>query len=225
MKLIIGNKRYSSWSLRPWLLMKHFDIPFEEILIGLDQPDTTIEILKFSPSKKVPALVDGDLSIWDSLSIMEYVNEKFPEKQMWPKDPKQRAWARSISCEMHSGFQVMREHLSMDLQKNHKDFDWTPAKDDILRVKKIWIECLKKSGGPFLFGEFSIADAMYAPVANRFFNYGVVENGLSNDGSTISSDSMHDKIIMECVADYVKVNRALPAHALWIEQALKETVS
>lgn len=202
MLLVIGNKRYSSWSLRPWLLMKQFEIPFDEKLIPLDQPSTTAEILKVSASGRVPALVLGDLTIWDSLAIAEYLNEKYPEKKMWPEDPAQRAFARSISCEMHSGFQKMREHLSHDLQKELKSFDFSPAADDIRRVKEIWTQCLKKSGGPFLFGHFTIADAMYAPVVNRFLSYGVP--------------------IEKEIAGYVDAIRTLPAHADWIRSAKAE---
>jgi glutathione S-transferase len=202
MKLIIGNKRYSSWSLRPWLLMKQFEIPFEEILVPLDQPTTTNEILKYSPSAKVPALIHGDLTIWESLSIMEYLNEKYPEKQMWPKDRKLRAWARNISNEMHGGFNNMRNHLPHDLQKELSGFDYAPALKDIERVKEIWRQCLQASGGPLLFGEFSIADAMYAPVVNRFVSYGV-------------------SVTDEC-ASYVKTLRSLPAHQLWIQAGVRE---
>ncbi len=168
MKLVIGNKRLSSWSLRPWLVMKHFGISFEEILIPLDQPDTTANILKYSPTARVPVLIDGDLHIWDSFAIAEYLHEKYPEKNLWPSNSSQRAMARSVSAEMHSGFSDLRQHLSHDLQKNFKEYDWSKADADIKRVKEIWTGCLKESGGPYLFGSFTIADAMYAPVANRF---------------------------------------------------------
>jgi glutathione S-transferase len=203
MKLIIGNKRLSSWSLRPWLIMKHFNIHFAEILIPLDQAETREQILKYSPSGKVPALVEGSLHIHDSLAIAEYLNEKFPEKQMWPKDANWRAQARAISCEMHSGFSDMRRILSHDLQKELKDFDYSQAQADIDRVQQIWKECLKKSKGPFLFGDFSIADAMYAPVVNRFISYGV------------KYDSELDA--------YIKNIRNLPAHQEWITAGMKET--
>lgn len=205
MKLIIGNKRLSSWSLRPWLVANHFEIPFEEIVIPLDQPETTANILKYSPTAKVPVLMDGDLHIWDSLAIVEYFHEKYPEKNLWPKDFQARAWARSISAEMHSGFSDLRHHLSHDLQKNFKEFNWSPARTDIDRVKAIWTECLKKSGGPYLFGSFSIADAMYAPVVNRFVSYAVPMEGV--------------------VKEYVDTMRANPAHKLWIEAGLLETYS
>lgn len=200
--LVIGNKRYSSWSLRPWVLMKHFDIPFEEKLIALDQPDTEKNILKYSPSKKVPALVDADITVWESMAIMEYLNEKYPQKQMWPADTKKRALARSVANEMHSGFSTMRNIMSHDLQKTVPGFDYSAALTDVNRVMDIWRECLQKSGGPFLFGSFSIADAMYAPVVNRFITYDV-------------------KVDTDC-AKYIIAMRELPAHKVWIEAGLAE---
>ncbi len=202
MKLVIGNKRYSSWSLRPWVLLKHFSIPFEEKLIPLDQPQTTSQILQFSPSAKVPVLIDGNLTIWESLAIAEYCNEKFPEKKMWPQDLGARATARAVSSEMSSGFQTMRSHMSHDLKIELKDFDWSPAKAEVERVQQIWTDCLKTTGGPFLFGAFSIADAMYAPVVNRFLSYGVPCTGFAQK--------------------YVQTLRALPAHREWIDAAMVE---
>ncbi len=209
MLLIIGNKRYSSWSLRPWLVLQQFGIPFEEKMIYLDQINTTQEILKYSPTAKVPALVVDGQTIWDSLAICEYLNDKFPEKQMWPKDIWQRARARSVSAEMHSGFQTMREIMSHNLQMNHKTFLSQAAVGDIARVKEIWSDCLAKSGGPFLFGSFSIADAMYAPVVNRFISYAV------------PIDATKEPLI----ARYLKFIRELPAHQKWIEAGMKESVA
>jgi glutathione S-transferase len=203
MFLVIGNKRYSSWSLRPWVLMKHFGLAFEEKLIPLDQADTEQNILKYSPSKKVPALIDGDLTIWESMAIMEYLNEKYPEKQMWPKDVKMRALARSVANEMHSGFSTMRNIMSHDLQKNYPGFDYSRALADVNRVMDIWSECLQKSGGPFLFGDFSIADAMFATVVNRFITYDVKVNSIC--------------------AKYMGTMRELRAHKEWIEAGLLET--
>ncbi len=202
MKLIIGNKRYSSWSLRPWVLMKHFNIPFEEILIKLDMPDTTINIKKYNPTGKVPALIDNDFLIWESAAIMEYLNERFPEKNMYPKDLKARALARALSMEMHAGFGKMRELLSFNIRNNFTDFDYSPAVEDINRVKQIWTEALTKSKGPFLFGDFSIADAMYAPVVGRFKSYGVPVDGL--------------------VKNYCDSVMNLPAMKEWYEGAMKE---
>lgn len=209
MLLIIGNKRLSSWSLRPWLVLTHFEVPFEEKLIWLDQPTTFQQIIQHSPSGKVPALVDNGQSIWDSLAICEYINEKYPQKKMWPADLQTRAWARAVSAEMHSGFQVMREVMSHDLQKEQKSFVSDTAMKDIQRVKEIWNECLKKSGGPFLFGSFSIADAMYAPVVNRFISYAVPV----------------DKNKESEIFNYMKAIRELPAHQKWIQAGLKETAS
>ena len=179
MQLIIGDKTYSSWSLRPWLLLKHYRISFSETLVKLDQSDTTSEIKKFSASGRVPCLVDGDLTIWDSLAIMEYLNEKFPNLQMYPEALDQRARCRSIVSEMHSGFSDMRRHLSFHAKKSYTNYDLKPAANDIARVQEIWSEALENSGGPFLFGAFSIADAMYAPVCGRFQTYGVPLKGES----------------------------------------------
>jgi glutathione S-transferase len=209
MMLVIGNKRFSSWSLRPWLVMTHFEIPFEEKLIYLDQPTTNKEIRQHSPSGKVPALVIDDQIIWDSLAICEFLNEKYPNKNLWPKDSKMRALARSVSAEMHSGFQTMRQVMSHNLQLQQTEFVSAAANDDIKRIKEIWSTCLKKSGGPFLFGEFCIADAMFAPVVNRFISYAVPIDGTSE------SD----------IASYIKQIRQLPAHQKWIQAGLKETVS
>jgi len=177
MKLVIGNKTVSSWSMRPWVLMKHFSLPFEEVLVKLDLPETRSEILKHSPTGKVPALQDGELSLWESVAIMEYLNEKFPEKQMYPIKLEDRAIARALVMEMHAGFADLREHLSFNAKKRYRDFDHSPAQQDIQRIKEIWTECLEKSQGPFLFGKFGIVDAMFAPVVGRFHTYGVPVEG------------------------------------------------
>lgn len=203
MKLIIGNKRLSSWSLRPWLLLTHFEIPFEEILIKLDEPDTRANITRYSPSGKVPALIDGDLTLWESLAIAEYLAEKYPRKKMWPADIKERALARAVSTEMAASFTTMRSHMPHDLKKELKDFDSSKAATDIARVQQIWHMCLERSKGPYLFGAFSIADAMYAPVVNRFISYGV-------------------KVTDTLCSEYMRTMRELPAHRRWIEQALIE---
>lgn len=182
--------------------MKHFQIPFEEILIKLDMPDTTANIKKYNPTGKVPALIDNDFLIWESAAIMEYLNERFPEKNMYPKDLKDRAIARALSMEMHAGFGKMRELLSFNIRNNFTDFDYSPALEDINRVKRIWTEALTKSNGPFLFGNFSIADAMYAPVVGRFKSYGVPVDGL--------------------VKSYCESMMNLPAMKEWYEGAMKE---
>lgn len=174
MKLVIGNKNFSSWSLRPWLALKHCEVPFEEEVIALDQPDTAERIRKHSPSGRVPTLIDGDLTLWDSIAICEYLNEKFPQRQLWPADPKKRAVARSVSAEMHSGFAALRTHHPMkfknDLPSSMLRDD---VKADVARIDEIWTTCREKygQGGPFLFGAFSIADAMYAPVVSRCRTY------------------------------------------------------
>jgi len=186
MKLIIGDKNLSSWSLRPWLAMKAFGIPFEEIKIFLDRPNTTAEILKYSPSARVPCLIDGDLVIPESLAILEYLAEKYPTKKMWPEEMKTRAQARAVSHEMHGGFLALRTTCPHKVKERYPNFDYSKAKNDVTRIEQIWAECLKKSKdsgldklGPYLFGAFSIADAMYAPVVNRFRAYHIQVSPLS----------------------------------------------
>ncbi len=180
--LVIGNKNYSSWSLRPWLAMKMAAIAFDEIRIPLDQPDTRADILKYSPSGRVPCLIDqrpgGDLTIWDSLAICEYINEAHAGGAMWPADAVDRARARAIVAEMHSGFGAVRAHLPMDIRaslpgRGAGSLALAEVADEIARIESIWTESLQASGGPFLFGRFSIADAFYAPVATRFTTYAV----------------------------------------------------
>lgn len=202
MKLVIGNKTVSSWSMRPWILMKHHEIPFEEILIKLDLPSTTTEIKKYSPSGKVPALDDNGMVIWESLAIMEYLHEKYPDKKMYPSDLRQRAYARSLVMEMHAGFSNLREHLSFNAKKRVEGHDLTPALADINRIKTIWSTQLKKSAGPFLFGDFTLVDAMYAPVVGRFITYNVPIDGL--------------------VADYVETMMSLSAMKAWYAEAQAE---
>lgn len=174
--LVIGNKTFSSWSLRPWLALKQAGLPFREVVVLLRRPETKAEILKYSPSGKVPYLIDGALGIWDSLAIVEYLNELKPEAGLWPSDRGARAVARSISAEMHSGFPALRQHLGMDLKREPARGEWpAEATADIERVQAIWAECRQRFGsaGPFLFGRFTGADAMYAPVVTRFHRYGV----------------------------------------------------
>lgn len=174
--LIIGNKNYSSWSLRPWLLLKQFNIPFKEIYIPLYGASSKEAMAKWCPSGLVPTLRDGDLTVWDSLSICEYLNDLFPERTMWPKTREARAMARSISAEMHSGFSALRRLMPMNCRLSFPGKGLTDeSAADIQRITSIWRECREKfgAGGPMLFGEFTIADAMYAPVALRFKTYGV----------------------------------------------------
>ncbi|GAB3038444.1 glutathione S-transferase family protein [Bowmanella dokdonensis] len=172
--LVIGNKNYSSWSLRPWLLMKMHHIAFEEILIPLYQPDSKARLLEYSPAGLVPLLKHGDRVIWDSLAIMEYLAERFPSVHAWPVDEASRVMARCISAEMHSGFGALRSQMPMNCRRQLVEVKRTAELDkDINRVQQIWQDCLNLHNGPFLFGDFSIADAMYAPVVTRFNTYGV----------------------------------------------------
>jgi len=182
--LIIGNKNYSSWSLRPWLLLRHHGIAFEEVRLPLDTPEFASGIARFSPSGRVPVLHRGDLVVWDSLAICEFVNETFLDGRGWPDDADARAVARSASAEMHSGFLAMRNALPMNCRKRAKGFVVpSEAERDIARVKQLWRDCRARFGasGPFLFGGFSIADAMYAPVVLRFRTYGVALDGVERD--------------------------------------------
>jgi glutathione S-transferase len=180
--LVIGNKNYSSWSLRPWLAMKMAGVTFDELRIPLDQPDTKANIRRHSPTGKVPCLIDsgaaGKLTVWDSLAICEYVNEAYANGRLWPADRTARARARSAAAEMHSGFAALRTHMSMDIRarKYERGAAALAREDvaaDVARIRALWFDALAESGGPFLFGEFSIADAFFAPVVMRFVTYGV----------------------------------------------------
>ena len=175
-KLIIGNKNYSSWSLRAWLLLKEAGIDFEEHLIRLDTETSAAEIAEFSAAGRVPVLLLGDLAVWDTLAIAETVAERWPEKQLWPADPDERAHARSISAEMHSGFPFLREHMPMNCRAmGRKVHLLDELGEDIDRIIAIWAECHRLYGdrGGWLFGTFSIADAMFAPVVLRLRTYGI----------------------------------------------------
>jgi glutathione S-transferase len=172
--LVVGSKNYSSWSLRPWLALRAAGIPFEDIVVPLDRPETKAEIARHSPSGRVPVLRDGELVVWDSLAIIEYAAERFPEAHLWPADRAARAVARSVSAEMHAGFQALRAHLPMNLKRTPAPRDLpAEAEADIARVEEIWRACRARGAGPFLFGAFSGADAMYAPVVTRFETYRV----------------------------------------------------
>jgi len=174
MKLVIGDRNYSSWSLRPWLAMKQIGLPFEEINIRLNSSGAKAEILRHSPSGKVPCLIDGETLIWDSLAICEYLAEKSPT--LWPAHRKTRAEARSISAEMHSGFRALRRSMPMDVHAS-KPYEGRSAEvqTDIDRIVEIWEGCRSRfaEAGPFLFGAFTIADAMFAPVVWRFLTYAI----------------------------------------------------
>ncbi|TCP14935.1 glutathione S-transferase [Crenobacter luteus] len=175
-KLIIGNKNYSSWSLRPWLVLRMLDEPFTEHSIPLYLPDSKARLRAVSPSGKVPLLIDGQLAVWDSLAILEYLAECFPGARLWPVEREARALARAVCAEMHAGFAALREHCPMDLVHEDKSLPELPAvRADVERVIAIWegLRARFLDDGPFLFGHFSIADAMYAPVVTRFKTYGV----------------------------------------------------
>jgi glutathione S-transferase len=174
LKLVIANKQYSSWSLRPWMVLRAFDIAFEEITIPLRQPDSKARLAAFSPSGKVPVLLDGDKTIWESLAIIEYLAERSPGKAIWPKDPAARAHARSSANEMHGGFMPLRQGCAMNLGARFKTPEMTDAlQANVDRIAAIWAEARSKFGadGPYLYGAFSAADAMYAPVATRLDTY------------------------------------------------------
>lgn len=172
LELFIGNKNYSSWSFRPWIALRHKKIPFREHLVPFDFKNGNPDFAAFSPSRKVPVLKDGDLTVWDSLAILEYVSERHPEAGLWPADREARARARAVSAEMHSGFAVLRGACPMNMRRPSAKLDIADAvKRDVDRIVAIWSECLETSGGPFLFGDFTIADAMYAPVVSRFATY------------------------------------------------------
>jgi glutathione S-transferase len=212
-KLYIGNKNYSSWSMRPWVLMKNAGIEFEEILFRFDSMDEGSvfknAIQKISPVGKVPVLVDGDLTVWDTLAIAEYLAEKFPDKHLWPKDVKARARARSICAEMHSGFGAVRNACPMNVEASLFDIgalilrDHAGVRADVARIESLWAELLAAHAGPFLFGQqFTIADAYYAPVCLRFKTYGLSRR----DG----------------INTYIQSVCAAPGVSHWITDAIKE---
>ncbi|MBD2462800.1 glutathione S-transferase family protein [Oscillatoria sp. FACHB-1407] len=174
--LVIGNKNYSSWSLRAWLTLKQSGLEFTEIRIPLDTPETHAKILEHSPSGRVPVLIHDGLHIWESLAICEYIVEQAPDRQLLPQDPKARAIARAVSSEMHAGFRALREHMPMDCRSRYPGEGRKPGvQDDINRITQLWRDTRQQfgAGGDFLFGQFTYADAMYAPVVSRFVTYGV----------------------------------------------------
>ncbi len=174
--LLIGNKNYSSWSMRPWIAMKVAGIAFEEEVISLDAKDFKARVAKISGTGKVPALADGDVHIWESLAILDYLAESYPQARLWPADPQARAHARAGAAEMHAGFVPLRRHCPMNMRRPPKARQLTPeAAADVRRVEVIWTDCRTRFGGegPFLFGGFGAADAMYAPVVSRFETYAI----------------------------------------------------
>ena len=201
--LVIANKCYSSWSLRPWLLMKQLGIPFDEIVIPLDLPDTKAKVLAHSPAGKVPILIDGDVTVWESIAIMEYIGDAFAP--VWPSDRDARAMARSIAAEMHAGFPALRSACPMNLGRKFAQKDRGEAvARDVARFSEIVRQARERfgAGGPFLFGAFSAADAMYAPLATRLDTYSI-----AIDATTRA---------------YVDAILALPAFQEWRSAALKE---
>jgi glutathione S-transferase len=183
MQLYIGNKNYSSWSLRPWLLMVEFDIPFEEVMVRFDAftPDSQFKqrMHAVAPTGNVPVLVDDGFAVWDTLAIVEYLAERFPQHAVWPSGPRERARARSLCAEMHSGFGALRRAFPVNLEASLPDvgrrvLDSEPAvRSDVARIAELWTSQLEASGGPMLFGRFSAADAFFAPVCTRLRTYGV----------------------------------------------------
>jgi glutathione S-transferase len=205
LKLIIGNKNYSSWSLRPWIAMKVAGIAFDEEVISLSATDFKARVGKVSGTGKVPALVDGDVHVWESLAILEYLAEKYPRSRLWPSDPAPRALARAIAAEMHAGFSPLRRHLPMNMWRPVMPRELTPeVKANVRRIEEIWIDCRTRygTGGPFLFGPFGAADAMYAPVVARFHTYAVE--------------------VAEAARAYMDAVMALPAWGEWRAAALVE---
>ena len=202
--LTIGSKNYSSWSMRPWLLMKEAGLAFDEVRIPLYQEGHDRKIREYSPAGRVPVLVDGAVTVWDSLAICEYLAERHAEKNLWPAAAAARAHARAVSAEMHAGFAALRSNMGMNVRRSFPGVGMTPeVAKDIARIEQLWDDCLQRYGGPFLFGAFGIADAMYAPVATRFRTYAV---GLS------------------AVAQrYADLLLALPAVAEWYAAAHAET--
>jgi glutathione S-transferase len=176
MKLVIANKAYSSWSLRPWLLMSVLGIPFEEDVIPLDTPEFRPRLDAYKAGSTVPVLVDGDVTVWESIAIMDYLADRFPEKPVWPADIKARAFARTISAEMHAGFRALRGACPMNLRKRYAARDrGANVAANVARIEHLWAEARSRfaAGGPFLFGGFGAADAMYAPVVTRFQTYSI----------------------------------------------------
>jgi glutathione S-transferase len=210
MRLVIGNKNYSSWSMRPWVLMKHFGIAFEEVKLRFDftpGSDFYRQLAAFTPVGKVPVLVDGDLAVWDTLAIAEYLADRFPEHAVWPRDTKARARARSICAEMHAGFGALRSKCGMNIEAQLAEAGAQAMADagvqrDVARIVALWQDALRTSGGPFLFGEFSAADAYYAPVVSRLRTYALP--------------------VPQDVADYMARVWASPGVAAWVRDALAE---
>jgi len=203
MKLVIGNKNYSTWSLRPWLLLTHFEVAFTEVMESLSPDMLSVRLAQYSDSKKVPVLIDNDLNVWDSLAICEYINERCLNGRGWPKDVSQRAIARSVSAQMHSGFNAIRNEMPMNIRASRQIDLSDAAAQEINQMQLLWHRLLQNSAGPWLFGNFSIADCMFIPVLLRFETYGV---------SLLPSTKAYRDTIMSNVAV-----------TSWIDSAMKES--
>lgn len=203
MKLVIGNKNYSTWSLRPWLLLSAFEIDFEEVQESLIQEGLKQRLGKYSPTSRVPVLIDDALHIWDSFAICEYVSEKYLNNKAWPENQEMRAEARSLCAEMHSGFSAMRNEMPMNCRAERKIKISPEAMEDIQRIDAIWSEYTSKNShlGPWLFGKFSIADCFFAPVVLRFLTYGI---SLSIPAQKYSTLVLNHK----CIVDWLESGKA-----------------
>jgi glutathione S-transferase len=205
LKLIVANKAYSSWSLRPWILLAHFKIPFEEVVIPMDQPDTRAKMLEYAPTGKCPSLHDGKIAVWESLAIIDYLAEAFPEKAIWPKGKAARAVARSLAAEMHAGFSALRQACPTNFRRKPKAIAISDeVRAEVARIEAAWANAREAFGksGPFLFGRFCAADAMFAPVVNRFDAY--------------------DIPVEVSTRAYMEATMALPAWKAWITDAQAE---
>ena len=211
LQLVIGNKNYSSWSMRPWVLMRQFGIEFEEIKLRFEfAPDSGFyqRLARFTPAARVPVLVIDGFSVWDTLAIAETLAERFPEHPLWPRDPLQRARARSFVAEMHAGFSALRGHCVMNIEASLPDVgarvlaEQAAVRADLARIDAMWLQQLAASGGPFLFGRFGIVDAFYAPVVSRVRTYGL----------PLSSEAQA----------YAERVWAAPGVAAWVREALAE---
>jgi len=203
MELVIGNKNYSSWSMRPWLLLSYFEIPFNETLIPLRQPNSHEQLAEYSPTCKVPVLIDNDITVWDSLAICEYVSETYLNGKGWPEQARDRAMARAYCSEMHSGFTALRNELPMNCRAMRKVKPSEQCEHEIHRIDGMWQDALNRHDGNWLFGDFSIVDCMFAPVVSRFVTYSV--------GVSDTSLSYMDQLLN------------LPAMQSWIDEATRES--
>ena len=212
MELVIGDKNWSSWSMRPWLTLKRAGAEFTETLVRLNQPDTPANLALATPSGLVPALKDGELTLWDSLAICEYAAERFPQARLWPEDPAKRALARAAAAEMHAGFRSLRGECPMDLAKREHRTLTPITQTDVRRVARLWGELRRRfrDDGPFLVGEWSIADAFFTPVATRFRTYGILLSDHGDDGTG---------------GEYAEVLLQQPEFIEWERAALEDVAS